>query len=240
MGVAGFIVAVRVAWHSDNPTTLLVVSTVLVLAAMLLGPDWERIKATGGGYEFELQRRRVDEVVEAVTESDSLDEVKARVGSVEQQIAMVESAAPPRSSSGWWDNLQSLWRGVSSAWPQIDRPLTSHLTLGDSVHLTLLMPASNALYRAACVVTDPHGAAHNADATQVRSVVPGTAAYTVSYPQDFPSAELLPGRYEAQWRLRPFEPTLTTPPVDIVVHRFSIHDTDGAPELDDPTRAEAD
>jgi hypothetical protein len=204
---------------------------------MLLGPDWDRIRAAGGGWELELQRARSDALVDAVASSTSFDELKERVERMESQIQAVETAATSPPSRGKFPNIWDyLTRGEAGRWPVINRPVTGHGIVGtDRVELQLLMPASNALYQASCAVTDPLDVVRHADAVQVRSIVPGTATYRVSYPQDFKDgAELIPGRYEAQWRLRPISPTLMTPPVDIAVHRFTIEGSEAEAEASAP------
>lgn len=237
LGVVGFVAGVAVAWKADSAATLLVTSAVLILAAMLLGPDWERIRAAGGGYELELQRFRDEAVFQAVAQSESFEEFRERVERIEKQLAEAEAAARLADSRSRLAGALAARR--ARARPTL-RPMTGHTFEDGTVQLQLVMPSSGSsgLYKTSCAVTDPEGAVRSADGRAGLPALAGMTSYSVSYPTEFgdPGVALVPGTYEARWRIGPVVPNLFTPPVDIAMHRFTVPEDGNGVE---PREAEA-
>jgi hypothetical protein len=126
LAIAGLVVGGIIAWRSTSATTLLIVSAILLVLAML-GLDWDEIAGTWGGASLKFLRRGlkdvgndIDEIKSVVSEAaetvDKSEEVPAVIAAVESKLdsvaAKVEalSATPshrerPKSGSGtsWMD-----------------------------------------------------------------------------------------------------------------------------------------
>jgi hypothetical protein len=227
LGIAGFVLGIIVAWRADSAVALLVASVVLILVA-ILGVDWAEIRAAWGGAELLLRQSRDEAVLDAVTDSSSFDEFRARVERIEEQFAALE---------GWRseeDVAREVARQLAARARVTRRPRpartpepsalaealmsdasASHVITEDGVFLRLRMRGFGRIV--SCDVVSPEGERRTAvangqpDQHAVPQFFSGLWVYETVYPTAFGIEKLPPGPYLVEWKSKPTFQALARP-----------------------------
>jgi hypothetical protein len=250
LGIAGLVLGAVIAWRSSSATTLLIVSAILVVLA-LIGIQWDTVRASFRDITIELAKiaGRVDTAAaaqdvpaEVRQELESLrDEVKELATTSAQAATRAPIPILPRSgiTGATGPAPGTTGRTTAAAAYAISQLFTTtatHKFERGSVRLSLKTPLNAEVFT--CRVQTPSGVGFSLEVRRQPALFAVTAVNTVAalYPDEFPGSEpLSPGAYKVEWRSgRPVEPTPTiselatklafasTPP--IATDSFSIPD----------------
>jgi hypothetical protein len=190
-GAGALAVGLFGAFRSGASTTPVIAGAVLLVLALLIGPDWQEIEARykDAGLRF---IRGVEDRVHEAKESDTEAELREQVAQLEQDLKRAREAT---ERGDVLDPSPATRQRIYTA---------THTPADGKVLLTLEIPSSSIPGESfRCVVRDPNLKTASKTVSVPFAVIPGRREVTMIYPDDFADAgPLTPGTYVVEWHRR--------------------------------------
>jgi hypothetical protein len=200
LGLAALVLGGLNAWRSEASTTLLIIGTVLAIAAVVFARDWRELELRYGDWQARLVRG-VDHVLEQAEQKSPSEPVRRQIAEIRAQVEeLAERSVAPEARRV---PLRSLTAAPSAGF-FLSKPQASHrFNDSSSATLTLHVPAKEGKSPYTCVVVTPRD--ERFEATVPPSPLNPSwgppASYSIWFPDQYlASGPLEPGLHLVEWR----------------------------------------